>query len=296
MKRHFFSSVAIGVSFTASSAIADDYIRLGSWNIEHFGSSITSQHPKAIAEHIQLSGVDILALEEIYDTDGDPDTRTNAKLDQVTALMNENPAKGWMYRLFPNKQANDKSQLCGVAWDSKSLTLEGEPFKIPVDTDHETFNLWDRHPHAVKFQAGSGKTDFVLIVLHMKSNVDGVDFGRDQRAVEAERLIEQIDSVKEHFADGDIIIAGDTNCLHGDEKAVKEYVEAGFRDLNAADRATFVNTASPFDRIFVPKKQNEVKFSRQYVLMAADADVHESQLSDHYLVLTPIKILADDDN
>lgn len=51
----------------------------------------------------------------------------------------------------------------------------------------------------------------------------------------------------------------------------------------------------PFDRVFVPEDQPEFRFSRQYVLIAADADAHDGFLSDHFMIVVPVRIQNDDD-
>lgn len=282
----------------ASAVYADEYVKIGAWNIEHLGARDFGQHPKALAEHVQLAGVDVLALEEIYDTDNNAATRTNSKLDEMFALLNQQTGHNWEYVLFANKDQTDKSQLCGVAWNKARVSKVGNPFRIPVvDDPNDDFETWDRHPHAVKFSLGSGKTDFVVIPVHMKSNVDGASFGREQREAEARALVAKLGNVRTQFGeDKDIIIIGDTNCLDANETALAQFRQSGFKDLNDSDQPTFVNSnGSPFDRIFVPKNQQEFRFSRQYSLISSDHDAHDGFLSDHFLVMTLFRVMPDDD-
>lgn len=289
-------SAFIGLIAFTQLAHAEGHIKIASWNIEHLGKREPKQEPKAIAEYLMLAGADVLALQEIYDTDDNVATRTNEQLDKTFALLNEQGHQ-WEYVLFANKKATDTSQLCGVAWNKKKVNKVGEPLRIEVKDDpKDDFSSWDRHPHAVKFSAGNGKTDFVVICVHMKSNVDGVQFGAAQRAFEAKALVAKLDTVKQHFKDEDVIVIGDTNCRNADEEAIKTFQQVGFLDLNAADFPTFVSSKAPFDRIFVPKAQPEFKFSRQYALVASNADAHNRWLSDHFLVMSVVKILDDDDD
>ena len=45
------------------------FIHIGSWNIEHFGRDDDNPSNQfAIAEHIEMSGVNVLALQEMYVT------------------------------------------------------------------------------------------------------------------------------------------------------------------------------------------------------------------------------------
>jgi predicted extracellular nuclease len=275
-------------------ALADEWMTVGAWNIENLGDRSAGQHPKALAEHLQLVRVDVLALSEIHDNDGNPATRTSRKLDDTFAILNTRPENDWEYVLFPKKARNDIKQLVGVAWNKKRVQKVGAPFRIPVVSSTPGFHLWNRHPYAVQFSAGSGKTDFVVVPLHMKSNVDGTTFGKNQRKAEAASLAAQLGKVRSHFHDQDVILLGDTNCLHASESALRTLEAAGFRDLNAQDRSTY-RSGSPFDRILVPKTQNEFRYSRQYVLTPADPPSHDRSLSDHFLVLTIFKIGPDDD-
>lgn len=289
-------SIAVVFGF-ACLAQGAEYIKIASWNIQNLGGPDSTQAPAALAEHVRLSDADILALEEIHDTDGDPATRTSSKLDSVVRQLNQGEGASWRYILFEKRKATGTEQHCGVLWNEARVKLEGEPYKIPLELPSDsTFYLWDRYPHAVKFTTVSGKTDFVLIPLHMKANDDdGIQWR--QRKAEAEALLAKLDDVREHFQDRDIVLLGDTNCTRADEDALKELQAAGFKDLNSGDAATFVGwtPGKPYDRILVPEGQPEFYYSRQYVLAACDRDAHTKYLSDHQMVLMVMRVLPDDD-
>ncbi len=305
-----FALAAIALSaLTARSANAADYVKIGSWNIENLGRpplpGRPGQAPAAIVEHVRLSGVDVLALQEIYDTDDVPETRTNGKLDAVLRGLNDGAGQDWDYVLFTERTDTDaRGQLTGVLWNKARVTKLGEA-AVPVE--FATPQTWKRLPWAVQFSAGAGKTDFVLIPVHMKSNVPADDPAAlaptAEREAEARTLAAHLDDVRTRFADQDIVILGDTNAKSGDEPAMRAFADAGFRDLNAGDvssyryvdRLTKLPVPSPFDRFFVPADQPEFKWSREYVLTPADPDDHDRRLSDHAMVLTTVRILPDDD-
>jgi len=279
-----------------TSVVADVLLTLGSWNIEHlgrtFGESESGQRAESLANHILLSGVDVLALQEIYDTDDSEETRSNNQLDVTFALLNQQPNQDWRYILFPNSGSGSTSSLAGVAWNGASITLVAEPYPIPVgDTEPR---IWFRSPHAVKFSAGAGKTDFVIIPVHMNFS-GGTQVASERRRAEAQALVDALPSIRSHYQDDDIIVLGDTNCLSKDEPAIKALTDSGFRDLNADDMATYVGREAPFDRIFVPISQPEFLNSRQYALRSSDAMSHERYLSDHFLALTTVTLFDDDD-
>jgi len=279
----------------ASQITADEFLKIGSWNIQNLGDRHYGQDPKALAEHIQLAGVDILALQEIHDTDENSDTRTSVKLDQLFGLLNQHPEFDYEYALFSNRDSRDTARICGIAWNRRKVSTNGKPYRIPVK--YENAQTWKRHPHAMKFSCGSGKSDIIIISVHMKSNhnVQGLPEPAEIRRAEAKALSDAFDSVRDHFKDDDIVITGDTNCLHNNEPALQIYYNSGFYDLNRKDAETYRDEKAPFDRIFVPKNESEFKFSRQYILSPADPGKHTSKLSDHYMVLAMIRIMEDDD-
>ncbi|MFV0445612.1 MAG: endonuclease/exonuclease/phosphatase family protein [Planctomycetaceae bacterium] len=276
---------------------ADDYIKVGAWNIQNLGDRTLGQFPAALAEHFIVADLDVLALEEIWDTDGVDGTITSTKLDETMARLNQEPDHDWTYVLFPKRDPTELMQHVGVAWNRKRLHRVGEPLRIPVECANA--ETWKRTPYAVKFSLGAGRNDFVLIPLHMKSNrpVEGLPNPVQLRSEEAAALAAQIDHVRNHFHDQDLILLGDLNCLKSDEPALQQLLAQGFRDLNNEDAITYRTTKylSPFDRILIPEEQSEFRYSEQYILTPARGRQHFNRYSDHYLVLTAIRVLPDDD-
>lgn len=283
---------------------AKDYIKIGSWNIENLGQRRFGQNRFAIAEYLQLADLDVLALQEIHDTDGEGAPYRNRKLDQVFELMNERDGQEWKYELFPKRDGDTTFQLCGVAWNSARVTKVGAAHRIPLD--HQDNGLWDRHPYAVKFRAAAdGKNDIVVISIHMKSNLrkPNTPLPTSRRAREAKALAAAFAKISTHFDDKDIIILGDTNCLKADEAALSTFKQLGLRDLNSKDASTYVSDlrfddddiGPAFDHIFVPDDESEFKYSQQLILQPADRDAHDKMLSDHLLIMTSVQIMNDDD-
>lgn len=289
--------IVLSLVGACATALGDEYLKLGAWNIENLGDRTVGQFPAALAEHVLLSSVDVLALEEIWDNDSDETRRTNTKLDDVFRRVNEDAGHDWAYLLFPKRDPLDTRQHTSVAWNRQRVTLVGEPYKVPVEYAFE--QTWQRTPYAVKFSVRDGKSDFVLIPLHMKSNYrdEGEPDPVHVRQREAEALVAKLPDVRGHFGDQDIILLGDLNCLNGDEAALETYFEAGFLDLNRSDAVTYFKGTyrSPFDRILVPREQAEFRYSFQYVLTPAKPAAHLDRYSDHYLVLAALRVLDDDD-
>lgn len=293
-------SLAVGLFvwlICTPAAQSDEYVKVGAWNIQNLGDRTLGQFPAAIAEHILVADLDILALEEIWDTDGDASRMTNAKLDETFRRVNENAGHDWTYLLFPKRDPEELRQHLGVAWNRNTVQMVGEPLRIPVA--YANAETWKRTPYAAKFLVREGHSDFVLIPLHMKSNlpVEGLPDTAELRALEAKALAEQFDTIRTHFQDQDLILLGDLNCLKFDEPALQTLTTAGFKDLNNEDAITYRTTQylSPFDRILVPAEQSEFRYSEQYILAPARGKQHFNRYSDHFLVLTALRVLADDD-
>lgn len=287
------------------------YIHFGSFNIEHFGRHDDSPNNVfALSEHIEMSGVSVLALQEIYVTSREPGGRlVNSFLDKIIALIRDHTDQQWHYEIFPNRSPGDDSQLCGLMWNSSRLEKQGETLRVQVPnqvTDPASptaLSIWDRHPHAIKFRAVPGSadplalTDFVMVPLHMKSNVGQRHIVMRTRFHEARTLIGALDGIKAHFGgDEDIVFLGDTNCKKRSEEAIQAFIDGGFEDLNEDDTPTYYSgTDAPFDRIFVPRGRRAFLFSRQYILRSASPLAHDRYLSDHYMVKASIVIRRDDD-
>ncbi|QDU44313.1 Endonuclease/Exonuclease/phosphatase family protein [Symmachiella dynata] len=304
MKRQFLSAVVVlAVSFPCSLSAAD-FFRIGTFNIERLGSRSPGQQPIAIAEHIDLSGADVIGLQEIdvtttvTDDTSTPydDSRRNDALDTAFAILSQEDDVDWKYELFPNRDPNDSTQLCGVAWNAKQIIRDGAAFPIPI-TGSNANRIWDRRPHAVKLSYAPGKTDVVFIPVHMKSNFGSAAQGRATRKKEANALVSQLAAVSAHFGDDkDIIVGGDTNILAADEDAAEIFGNAGYRDTNSLDATTFIGSGrgAPFDRFFL-SDEPEFVFARQYILQATEPVAHDEYLSDHQMALISFRVKADDD-
>jgi endonuclease/exonuclease/phosphatase family metal-dependent hydrolase len=156
-----------------------------------------------------------------------------------------------------------------------------------------------RPPTAVKFSAGAGKTDFVLIVVHMKADFDG-DFAK-HREEEAKALAALLPDVRRVFKDEDVLILGDTNMTDDNEAAEKTYERAGLKDLNTANAGTHWRGGGT-DKIFVPAAQPEFAASSFRVInhdrvlsRTMSPAAYKRRFSDHYMVSTTVRLQDDDD-
>lgn len=307
------------------------FLQVASWNIEHLSGASRAnrrQSVYALADHIEMAGIDLIALQEIYLTPEDEELRLferwpiigshavsekrNSDLDAVCYLLEEHLDDPWAYVILPNKNAGDRSQLCAAMWNTRRLQLKNV-HRLDVAYADGSMSLWDRAPHLVSFTSSvktwrrgtdgeweqRDETRTISIVpLHMKSNYGGVTKNRRVRESEARTLCAALKAIRtEASFDRSVMLIGDTNILKNDEPALEIFIDAGFVDLNNHDSTTYWSKdfgESPFDRAFVAEDRLEFKYSRQYVLRSSDLLLHDRFLSDHYMIKVSVKDYVDD--
>lgn len=305
------------------------FLQIASWNIEHLSGqprAARRQSAYALADHIEMAGIDLIALQEVYLTPSDEEVRMaenqpvvtsrahtdkrNADLDIVCYLLEEHQDTPWKYVVLPNRSGGDRSQLCAVIWNTRRLTL-ADTLALQVEHSVNGLSLWDRKPHLLRFTSSINvwrrdtngeweqqpETRSISVVpLHMKSNYGGVTQNRRVRAAEAKTLCDAIEALGGNY-DPSLMMLGDTNILKNDEAAIEEFISRGFIDLNNNDATTYWSRdfgESPFDRIFVAPNRPEFRYSRQYVLRSSDLEMHDRLLSDHYMIKVSVKDYVDD--
>jgi endonuclease/exonuclease/phosphatase family metal-dependent hydrolase len=294
----------------SSGGPAPAAITIASWNIEWLGNPSqrsgegkgVAQDTAELAEAIKRSEAAVVALQEISPT-GTPNAGRNdeprsKEVDAIAAKL----GGGWRYLLFPSRSGD---QFTGFLYNSGVVSLvsdrEGDSWRVPVPTRRSSqgSGLWVRPPTAVKFIAGGGKTDFVLIVVHMKADFDG-DFAK-HREEEAKALAALLPDVRRVFKDEDVLILGDTNMTDDNEAAEKTYERAGLKDLNTANAGTHWRGGGT-DKIFVPAAQPEFAGSAFGVInhdrvlgRSMSPAAYKRRFSDHYMVTTTVRVQSDDD-
>ena len=311
--------------------MSSGFIQIGSWNIEHLsGASRDNQKQSvyALTDHIEMAGVDIIALQEIYVTDPNEQVRLapnqpkikcrtagkrrNRDLDAVCYLLEEHSTDPWRYLILRNRNRGDKSQLCALMWNT-CRAQKSRVTRLKVKHQIGDMILWDRAPHAVNFtsllKVWKKKSDgewqlipeqktLTIVPIHMKSNYGGSTVNRRKRKKEAETLCDALRAQRDDL-DPSLVLIGDTNILKYDEPAVDTFVDYGLRDLNNTDGTTYWSSQygeSPFDRAFVADKREEFKHSRQYVMRSADLRLHDRYLSDHFMIKVSVKMYLDDND
>src|SRR5688572_13543771 len=103
------------------------FLQVASWNIEHLSGqprATRRQSAYALADHIEMAGIDCLVLQEIYVTPTDEEvrlfdnqpiiasrahsTRRNSDLDIVCYLLEEHLESPWKYEILRNRSEGDR--------------------------------------------------------------------------------------------------------------------------------------------------------------------------------------------
>lgn len=278
-------------------------IRIGAWNIEWLGTPGSRSGPakniaqksESLAEYIEAAKVDVLALSEIATTvDGPPPT--NDTLTAAFAEIDKRTGSHWRHQLLPARSG--RNQNTGIAWNERAVTAVGKPVLLTPDKEEsgQSKPLWSRPAYGQMFTMGAGKTDFVVIPIHMKS-----DYGGKFDAHRADEARELMEELPRRVTDGDVIIIGDSNADTHDEPAIGVFAGAGFTDLNSRDISTHTRYGA-LDRVFVPANQPELK-GRFFEVMSDEfrskhglsIDEFKRNYSDHFMIVTTIAIGSDDD-
>lgn len=314
-----------GSETRATGGSAPGTLRVGAWNIEWLGrpdsrSGVArgvEQRPEDLADYLIASGVAVLGVEEIIASGGSNPIRSRI-LEETLAMVGRTTGDRWEYVLYPGRKRGD--QLTGVLWNTRFVeALDSEddawaqgdtPWRLPVSGRESSQGsvLWSRPPHAMKFSAGEDRTDFVVIVLHMKADYDG-DFA-SHRGEEGAELAGLLPGVSRAFDDADLVLIGDANLGAGDEPAARALRDAGlgegpsagagFISLNTGGLPTHVKYGA-LDAAFVPASQPE--FVRDFEVISGpyldernlSAAEFKAKFSDHFMVVTTIRVRTDDD-
>lgn len=292
-----------------SYVTAADNIRVGAWNLETLGTPQSrdyrkkrpshgfgvARNPADLADQVGRLNLDVLVLSEIDDTTPEDDLRTNTILDDMVGILNSGREHDWTYVLFPKYSYYLHSQLTGVAWNRVKINQRGDWYRVLLGNRASRYWEWDRHPHAIQFSRGKGRTDFVVIPIHMKAGRS--DKAIDQRRVEAAALAARLDHIAAHFDDDDLILIGDFNMTRANEPAGRMFRDSGLIDLNPRDLPTHAAKLA-LDRGYVSRSPT-FRTVRPLTIAApvsrADAALFRRQFSDHWPIVLELEEQADDD-
>jgi hypothetical protein len=282
----------------SEAAVPKDVLRIGSWNLAWLGPSnhtpAERRNPEDLAQYIARSGAGIISLQLIGETPGM--AAKNATLNSVIEILRKEGQGDWEYVLFPS-QYRDRSDFTGIMWNKQLVWPVAQPYAIPVPRVQKALDdtlLWERLPYAMKFS--TGRNDFVMIPIHTHASALP-DADISHRVHEVRLLAGELDGVRKHFDDKDLVLAGDFNTAGSNETTVVILTKQNLRDANANDELTYISGA-PFDRVFVAKDQPEFAKDTQIKRVpwqGISLDEFRRRVSDHFLITLDMRMTGDDD-
>lgn len=181
-----------------------DKIRIGTWNIENFGSrGRRDQDVDAIASYIKELKVDLLGLQEINGA---------TPLTKLTKHLGPD----WSYLIGSTGKFGRKQIGVGFLWNTKRLKLVQAEELLELPRRKGKLYLFHRKPVVGVFKAVQGGLDFRAVVVHFKAGK--LNQGRkwqassNKRQAETEILGAHIEALlKKDGEDQDLIVMGDYN-------------------------------------------------------------------------------------
>ncbi len=263
-------------------------LRLGAWNLEHFGSRNdpprTEADVQAIADYIRGLDVQVLAVSEI---NGDKPLR-----DLVRRI-----GSGWKYVVGTSGQVGQDGQVApGILWDDSRVEMLGAGELVALGGQSVSGPVFHRLPLVAGFRDRAGGPDFRVLAVHLKAGRAPED--RERREAEARRLrgfLEELVSDPEE--DKDIIVLGDFN--HGFVGPEADILtEGGFASLLKGRGRSIIHFDSQIDHALQLGTFEEVRgrsFSVHNKEGLRDTAQWRQRYSDHFPVSVELEAIGDDD-
>jgi endonuclease/exonuclease/phosphatase family metal-dependent hydrolase len=177
-------------------------LRIGAWNLEHFGSRNdpprTDADVQAIADYIRDLGLQVLAVCEI-----------NGEKPLKELVKRIGP--DWKFVLGTSGNVGHEGQVApGVLWDDSRVDMLGAGELSELSERGSLGLVFHRAPVVAAFRDRAGGPDFRVVSVHLKAGRTPEDF--DRRTAEGKSLRTYLEKlVSEENQDDDIVILGDFN-------------------------------------------------------------------------------------
>ena len=263
-------------------------LRIGSWNLEHFGSRNdpprTDEDVQAIADYIRALDVQVLAVCEIN---------------------GEKPLKDLVRRIGPNwkfvlgtsgRIGQDGQVAPGVLWDDSRVEMLGAGELTELSSQSASGLIFHRAPVIAAFRDRAGGPDFRAVSVHLKAGRTPEDF--DRRAAEGESLRGYLEKLASDAGeDDDIIVLGDFN--HDPSAAEADaWTDGGFAEFLEGRGRSIIHFDRQIDHAVPLGTFEEVKGSSFAVHNKDglhDAKTWRNTYSDHFPVTVELEAAPDDD-
>jgi endonuclease/exonuclease/phosphatase family metal-dependent hydrolase len=263
-------------------------LRIGAWNLEHFGSRNdpprTDEDMQAIADYIRDLDVQVLAVCEI---------NGEKPLKELVKLIGPE----WKFVLGTSGNVGQEGQVApGVLWDNARVEMVGAGELSELSGQSSSGLIFHRAPVVASFRDRAGGPDFRVVSVHFKAGRTPEDF--DRRSAEGKSLRGYLEKlVTDDNEDNDIVVLGDFNHdpSAGEADAWKD---GGFAKFLTGRGRSIIHFDRQIDHA-VPlgtfEEIREGSFAVHNRDGLRDAKKWRTTYSDHFPVTVDLEALPDDD-
>jgi endonuclease/exonuclease/phosphatase family metal-dependent hydrolase len=262
-------------------------LRLGAWNLEHFGSRNdpprTDEDIHAIADYIRDLDVQVLAVCEI-----------NGEKPLKELVKRIGP--DWRFVLGTSGHVGQEGQVAvGVVWDNASVEMLGAGELSELSGQSASGLIFHRAPVVAAFRDRAGGPDFRVVSVHFKAGRTPED--SDRRTAEGKSLRSYLEKlVADKNEDDDIVVLGDFNhdSSAGEADAWKD---GGFAKFLTGRGRSIIHFDRQIDHA-VPLGTFEEIREGSFTIHnkdGRDAKKWRNTYSDHFPVTVGLEAVPDDD-
>jgi len=263
-------------------------LRLGSWNLEHFGSRNdpprTDGDVQAIADYIRNLDVQVLAVCEING-------------EQPLKQLVERIGPDWKFILGTSGKVGQEGQVApGVLWDNAKVEMLGAG-ELSELSEHGSAGLvFHRAPVVAAFRDRAGGPDFRVVSVHLKAGRTPEDV--DRRTAEGRSLRAYLEKlISDQSQDDDIVVLGvfnhDPSAREGDA-----WTDGGFAQLLRGRGRSIIHFDRQIDQVAPLGTFEEIRvgsFEIHNRQGLGNAKKWRNTYSDHFPVTVRLEAVADDD-
>ena len=263
-------------------------LRLGAWNLEHFGSRNdpprTDEDVQAIADYIRDLDVQVLAVCEI-----------NGEKPLQDLVKRIGP--DWKFVLGTSGNVGQEGQVApGVLWDDSRVDMLGAGELSELSEHGESGLVFHRAPVVAAFRDRAGGPDFRVVSVHLKAGRSPEDF--DRRTAEGKSLRAHLEKlVSEENEDDDIVVLGDFN--HDPSAGEADaWTDGGFAKFLSGGGRSIIHFDRQIDHAVPLGTFEEIRVGSFEIHNRdglRDTKTWRNTYSDHFPVTVQLQALPDDD-
>jgi endonuclease/exonuclease/phosphatase family metal-dependent hydrolase len=263
-------------------------LRLGSWNLEHFGSRNdpprTDGDVQAIADYIRNLDVQVLAVCEING-------------EQPLKELVKRIGPEWKFVLGTTGRVGQEGQVApGVLWDDSRVEMVEAGELSELSGQSSAGLIFHRAPVVGAFRDRAGGPDFRVLSVHFKAGRTPEDF--DRRGAEAKALRNYLEKlVSDENQDDDIVVMGDFN--HDPSAGEADaWTGGGFAKFLSGRGRSIIHFDWQIDHAVPLGSFEEVKESSFEIHNKdgrSDPKKWRNTYSDHFPVTVVLEAVPDDD-